>query len=278
VVYYQGGKMIGDFFKFFKGFKKPGIGLALGGGSIRGVAHVGVLKVLEKHNIKVSCISGTSSGSIVAALYAAGFSAAEIEEIAYQLDWLSILRPHFSLQGVFSSKRIQKIMEDYLPIKYFAETKIPLAIATVDILSSMEYVFQQPKELIAFAVMASSSIPGLFSPVPYKNMLLMDGCLLNNLPVSLLKRYSPEYTVAVNVIPDVQIKTAPADVFSVLSRTNDIYQLCATNLAKKSADLVLEPLHEYVSVLQAGKKMYAQLIRQGEKAAERALIQLKRYV
>ena len=81
---------------------RTGLGIAFGGGSIRGLAHVGVFKSLEKHGLTPACVSGTSVGSIVAAMVACGFSAKRIEEIALKLDWFSMIQPHLNLTGIFA--------------------------------------------------------------------------------------------------------------------------------------------------------------------------------
>jgi NTE family protein len=265
-------------FNLFKFRKGKGLGLALGGGSIRGIAHVGVLKVFEEQHIPVGCISGTSAGAIVAALYAAGLTVAEIRAVVFQLDWLHVIRPQFGSLGFFTSKRIEQIMTEYLPVRYFGKTRIPLAIAASDLLSGREYVFHRRHESIPLAVRASCSIPGLFSPVIYNNLHLVDGCLLNNVPVSLLKRYNPRHIVAVNVVPSSAMIVPPKDLVSVITRVNDLYQLAALSEACRGADAVLNPITEYLPIIKQSRQIYEQLEAMGEREARRWLSTIKRYV
>jgi NTE family protein len=272
----------GNFFKILFKKKGKGIGLALGGGSIRGVAHVGVLKALEKHGIKPAYLTGNSAGAIVAALYASGLSIEEVEQIALKLDWLHLVFPTKSGLGLFSGKRLEDILKKNLPVETFGESRIPLKIVAADLLSGKEYVFEKPNESIAFAVRASSAIPGIFAPVNYKKMLLVDGCLLNNLPVSLLDDFNPAMKIAVNVVPDVSIKEMPAGIFnqglfSLISRSNDLYILNNLNSAVKNCDLLISPLKKYISPVQFNNKINKELIAMGEMETEKYIGLIKRY-
>lgn len=252
-----------------------GLGIAFGGGSIRGIAHVGVMKTLQKNNINPACVAGTSAGSIVAAMVACGFTAERIEEIAYKLDWFSMIQPHLNLTGIFSSKKIQQLLNSLLPVKYFGETRIPLAIVATDIITGKPVVFDKPEEEIATAVMASCSVPGLYAPVVYKQHQLVDGCLVNNIPVSLLKQFSPKAILAVNVVPKAPMQESPRNVLAVMSRMHDVYQYRSVAEETKDADIVLEPLKEYVSVLKPSRALYERLIADGETATKKIIAQLE---
>lgn len=262
---------------FFKKKIAPvstGLGIAFGGGSIRGIAHVGVIKSLQRNNIHPACVSGTSAGSIVAAMVACGFTAERIEEIAYKLDWFSMIQPHLNLTGIFSSKKIQHLLHSILPVKYFGETRIPLAVVATDIITGQPVVFDKPDDEIAVAVMASCSVPGLFAPVSYKHHQLVDGCLVNNIPVSLLRPFAPKAVLAVNVVPKAPMQESPRNVFAVLSRMHDVYQYRSVAEEAKGADIILEPLKEYVSVLKPSRILYERMIADGENATEKIIAQL----
>ncbi|GBR76528.1 putative patatin [Candidatus Termititenax persephonae] len=266
--------------KWWKLFgQKTTVGLALGGGSMRGVATVGVLKVLEKNHIPIHYISGTSAGSIAAAFWAAGKTAAEIEEIVLDLDWLRIARFSFALQGLLNPDKLQKYMEDTLPIKYFHETRIPLHISSSDLLSAREYVFGESQEEIALAVAASCSVPGVFTPTKYQDKYLVDGCLVNNLPFSSLARHRPHVYLGVSVIPRGTMPAEPKHLFQVISRIYDIYELNNFTRYQKYKPLILEPLKEYVSPeIKPGKDFYHKLIQAGATETERLLTQIQKAV
>ncbi|MDR1113747.1 MAG: patatin-like phospholipase family protein [Candidatus Margulisbacteria bacterium] len=258
-------------------FRQPKIGLALGGGSMRGLANVGILKGLAKHGVPIHCISGTSAGSIAAALYAAGQTAAEIEEIVLGLDWFKIASLSLSGRGMLNPAKLQKYLDALLPVKTFGETKIPLHISASDLLTAQEYVFEQPDEEIAFATAVSCSIPGDFSPSEYRGRYLVDGCLVNNIPLSALAIHRPTVYIGVNVIPRGAMPEKPRNIFQIFSRGYDIYEL--SNLARyqKYKPLLLEPLKAYVKPeLKPGKDFYRKLIQAGEAEIEKQLPRLKK--
>lgn len=254
-------------FNFF--FKKKNLGLVLGGGSIRGIAHVGVLKSLEHHGVHIDCIAANSAGSIVGALYAAGIAVCDIEDMIMDIDWFSIIRPSFQLKGLFSSNKIAQIIEKNLPIKTFKETNIPLAIVATDLISAKPYVFKKPAESVALAVRASCSIPGVFEPVAYNHMMLVDGLVVNNFPVDVARSLGAQRTIGVNVVPDVDLPFTPRNVLDVLSRVNDIVVLTHYRKESLRADVVLNPLKNYIDPRKTSKEIYRQLIDAGEKEAEK---------
>ncbi|MDR1453074.1 MAG: patatin-like phospholipase family protein [Candidatus Margulisbacteria bacterium] len=256
---------------------RPKIGLALGGGSMRGLANVGILKGLEKHGIPIHCISGTSAGAIAAALYAAGKTAVEIEEIVLELDWFKIASVSLTGQGMLNPAKLQKYLAAVLPVKTFGETRIPLHISASDLLTAREYVFEQPDEEIAFATAASCSIPGVFSPSEYRGRYLVDGCLVNNLPLSTLAAHRPTACLGVNVIPRGAMPEKPRNVFQIFSRSYDIYELSNFARYQKYKPLLLEPLPEYIKPeLKTGKDFYRKLIQAGEQEIEKQLPRLKK--
>lgn len=264
-------------FEFLFGTKKKKFGLALGGGSIRGIAHVGVLKVLIKNNIQIDYIAGTSAGSIIASLYASGMDIEKIEETIIGLDWFKVIYPSKTFRGIFSSKKIEELMKQKLPVKTFSETKIPLAISTTNLLTGREFVFRSGKESIALAVRASSTVPGLFEPVSHHGMLLVDGCLTDNVPVSVAKLMGAQKIVGVNVIPEVNMPADPKDIIEVISRSNDIYVLSNLEAATKEADLMLLPIKEHINVRKPSKKIYKKLIEYGEAEAKKYINVIKSY-
>lgn len=257
--------------------EKPRIGLALGGGSMRGVANIGVLKVLEKNKIPIHYISGTSAGSIAAAMWASGKSAEEIEALALDLDWLKVIQPNFSLQGLFKTDKLKKFIASNIGIKYFRETKIPLSISATDLLSGKEYVFEKPDEEIALAVSASCSVPGVFSPTKYEGKYLVDGCLVNNIPLRNLAKHKPTAYIGVNVISHCPMPSLPQNAMQVFSRGYDIYELNNFERYEKFKPIMLNPLTEYISpAIKPGKDFYGKLIRFGEIETQNHIKQIKK--
>jgi NTE family protein len=178
------------------------IGYALGGGGARGLSHIGVMKVLEEHGIYPDVIAGTSIGALVGALYASGLRAGDIER-ALRLDLrrLAMLADvRLSLSGLVQGKRVASALESFLGDLHFEDLKIPFACLATDIVNGQEVVLRTGP--VISAVRASISVPGLFTPVKVRGRYLVDGGLVNMVPVSTCRDLGAEYVVGVNVIPD----------------------------------------------------------------------------
>ncbi len=261
------------------GKKHEGLALALGGGNIKGLVHVGILKALDEAGIKISAISGTSAGSIAAAFYAGGVPPKDLETIAMELDWFTVVFPRFDKTGFFSGKKIENLIDKKLPVKTFGETKIPLFIVATDMYSGKEYVFKHKNEAIAFAVRASCTIPGLFVPVEYEDRLLIDGAFSNNLPLNCFKTLGQKhYRIGVNIIPRGRMSETPSSFFNVLSRAHEIQEINNFNKYRGQYDLLLDPLKEYVSVHAHNKAFYKKMIEIGYREVEKNIDKIKRYV
>ena len=183
--------------------KKRGlkIGLALGSGSARGLAHVGVIQVLEAYNIPIDIIAGTSIGSVVGSLYAAGASIDQLEEAALSMKksktlfLIDLALPH---SGLISGKRIEEMLNDLaLEDKTFDELKIPFAAVATDVESGAEVILNQGK--VIDAVRASISIPGIFTPVKYQDYYLVDGGIVDPVPVDVVQKMGADIIIAVSL-------------------------------------------------------------------------------
>ncbi len=170
--------------------RRPKVGVALGGGFARGLAHIGILKVLEEENIPVDFIAGTSVGSVIGAAYASGISAKELEEVASLVRFKDFSRWTFSRFGLFSNDKMAVFLHKILRCKTFEELKIPLAIAATDIITGDAAVFTTG-DLID-PVRASCAYPGMFQPVKIGEQLLVDGLLAHSVPATPLRDMGAE--------------------------------------------------------------------------------------
>ena len=161
------------------------IGLVLSGGGARGVAHLGVLKALVEQKVSIDYVSGCSAGSIAGVMFAAGYSPDHIFEIVVSTNTLKAFRPAFSRLGLLRMQKAEEIYLKYLPHNSFENLKIPLFVNATDITQG-ESVFYSSGELIK-PVLASCSIPGLFEPVSFEGRVLVDGGVLNNMPIEPLQ-------------------------------------------------------------------------------------------
>ncbi len=195
------------------------LAVALGGGSARAAAHVGVLKVLEENNLKPAVLAGTSSGAFVAALYALGYSANELEEIFLNFKTKEFWSQSFDFAPDQLSLIRGKRMTDYLNKEYFKDARledleIPLVIATTD-LESSELVLLK-KGLLAKAVMASSSLPGIFAAIQWQGRWLIDGGFLATVPFEALEADDLDLIIGVHA----GIETEKSSLIKLLKKTS----------------------------------------------------------
>ncbi len=173
------------------------IGLALSAGSARGLSHIGVLKVLEKNNIELHCITGTSMGALIGALYAAGYNAKAIEDVALKIKWNGLLDFTFPKLGLIAGSRVEDMIRKLLNNVKFEDLKIPLKIIGTDINTREEIIFE--KGDVAEAVRASISLPFFFKPVFIRNHMVVDGGLVNPVPIDHLKEMGANFIIATDI-------------------------------------------------------------------------------
>jgi len=173
------------------------VGLVLSGGGALGAAHVGVLEVLESAGIRFSCVTGASAGSAVGVAYCAGIAVERIKEMALALEWTKLGRVVRPRRGFFDGARLERYLIELVGDLTFDQLPIPLAVAAADILRDELVILREGR--LAPAVRASCAFPGVFTPVEYEDRLLVDGGLINNLPVSAAQELGAEYVIAVDL-------------------------------------------------------------------------------
>lgn len=247
-----------------------GIGLSIAGGGLKGVAHIGVIKALKELGIEIEAIAGTSSGSLIAALYASGFSEDEIADI-FANNYKSIttfekmpiaksigkyiIKKDFDMEGLSKGEKIENLVNSIVRQKgiiKLQETKIPIAIATVDTISMKECIFLSQKyDLentdkidyiyddieIGKAVRASMSFPGIFTTCNFGKYNFIDGGTKDNLPVQILKDIGIKNVVGVSFNLDNYEPTGK--IFDVIIRAVDIFSLKDVEKAREIADVSL---------------------------------------
>jgi NTE family protein len=170
------------------------IGLALGGGAAKGIAHVGVLKALEDHKVSIRYIAGTSVGAMIAALYAFDVSVDEIGGLAKRLTMSKVTSFKLSKTGFFSTSSLRELMTEYIGEVNIEDAKIPLSIVATDIRNGEEIILRTGS--VADAVCASAAIPGIYIPVKIDNRSLVDGGLVQNVPIEALQSMGAGVTIA----------------------------------------------------------------------------------
>lgn len=175
------------------------IGLALGSGGAKGYAHIPFLKAIDEMGIKISCIAGTSMGSIIGAFYAGGMSGDEMAKLTESLgvlETLKITAPNSLKPGLSDGKNVEKFLREHLPVLRFEDLKIPLKISATDYWNKKEHVFDKG-DLVA-AVRASISLPGIFHPYLYNERLYLDGGIVNPVPFDLIA--DADFIIAIDVL------------------------------------------------------------------------------
>jgi NTE family protein len=247
------------------------LGLALSGGATLGAAHIGVLKAFEESSIDIHCISGASIGAYVAALYAFGTSTDDIEKEISGLNWLDI--SSFSLKklkfGLLTNDKLGASIEKALGDVCIEDAEIPLAIVSTDIAGCRKEVSVSGP--VARAVMASTSVPGIFAPVEVDDQMLVDGGLVENVPLSPLRDLGANFTVGVDLSADRSYRK-PEDLIDVLVNSIDIAIDNATQLRTSKADLLITP--ELQAYSRTDSRQVGKLVDKGYDAARSALKEL----
>lgn len=182
--------------------KRPKLGIALGGGSAHGLAHIGVLRALEEQGLVPDVVAGTSIGAVIGAAYVFG-KLAEVEAAARRVNWLEVFRLtdiQFGKNGLLGGYAIVREIRNYLGDATFADASRPFAVVTADLVRDEEVVLRSGP--VADAIRASISIPGIFSPVARDGRLLVDGGLKNPVPISICRELGADVVIAVDVSGD----------------------------------------------------------------------------
>lgn len=249
---------------------EEGVALALGGGAVLGAAHIGVLKALDAYDIKVTRISGTSIGAMIAALYAFGKTPEEIEQSVIELEWLDVTSFTLSRYGILSNDELGSQVSNLLGKVDIADARIPLYLIATDLTHGTKIVLS--KGDVARAVMASTCIPGVFVPVEIEGELLVDGGLLENVPVSPLREAGAEFVIGVNLSAGRDYQR-PQDIIDVFANAIDIAIDNVTRLQTSAADLIVAP--RLSSYSRRDMSRIPELIEEGFRSTRQLLDKLK---
>jgi NTE family protein len=265
---------------------KPKIGLALSGGAARGIAHVGVLNVLEREGIPIDLIAGTSAGAIIGSLYARSKDSNLVKREIIELSERRITRlidPALPRTGLIKGEKFNDLLISFLGgnIK-FTDLLIPFACTATDIDTGELVVFDRGS--VAEAIRASISLPGIFTVVKRQGKYLVDGGLANPVPVDLARRMGADFVIAVNVIPGVLDRghdlekessrgAKEPNIINILLQSMHIgtYSLVRSSLEK--ADVVIEP--DVAHIGAADLRLARECIERGELAAQDAMPEIR---
>jgi NTE family protein len=265
------------------------LGLALGGGGARGLAHIGVLKVFEQEHISVDFLSGSSMGGVIAAAYGAGVSTEKLAAVALDFSnprkMMRLMDVNPLRRGLLEGKRVRTYLVDQLGLDLqFDKMNIPVALTATDCLRGETVVLYTGS--VIDAVMATCAFPGIFRAVKIGDRWLLDGGMLNNVPVSVVKMLGAQVVIAVDVTSPSQVSEIPKEleqlhhlppIFPQL--TEDIYQasmimtneLTRIRLNESPPDMVIHPqIPDEISIF-TGFFQAAKIIAAGESTARQLL-------
>ena len=252
----------------------PSIGVALGGGFARGIAHIGVLKVLEEEGIAIQCIAGTSVGAMIGAAYCSGLSIDELIEVAYKVRFTTFARWTLSRFGFASNDRMIAFLTRMLKVKTFEELRIPLGVTATEFSTGEGELFQTGS--LIGPVRASCAYPGMFLPVDVDGRWFVDGMLSHPVPTIPVREMGAQKVLAVHLKGQWCSQSAPRHLFDVIGQSFAIAQDRMSDRWRQGADLVIEPDvagFEYDDFKRAGD-----LLHVGEVAMRQALPEVRKWL
>src|SRR5216684_1060217 len=244
---------------------RPRVGVALGGGFARGIAHLGVLSVLEEEGIHVDCVAGTSAGSMLAIAYASGHSIDEITGQAKATRFKDFGNWKLSWMGLASNQRLEHYPRKFLGVSTFEELKIPLAIAATDLGTGKPVYFKSGP--LGPALRASCAYPGMFVPVEVDGRMLVDGFLAAPVPVDALRKMGADVVIAIFL--EAANNRKPTSIVDVIGLSFAILQRHADLEWRRTADVIVEPIVK--DFLWDDFEKTSELIAAGEIAGRAAL-------
>ena len=251
---------------------EPKVALVLGGGSAKGFAHIGVIRVLEQEKIPIHMIIGTSVGSLIGGIYASNPDSFQLEWLAYKIDKNDILDFSiiYSKMGPVQGARLEAFVEQSVKAKKIEDTKIPFYPVATDLNTGETIILE--KGSLAKAIRASSSIPGIFVPVTFGKRMLVDGGVTNNLACDIARSKGADIVIAVNLSKEVKDYNI-GSVVDVIGQSVSIMMHEATKTRLKYADVLIEPETKGISMFDFTQKK--ELIEEGIKATKAAVPTIK---
>jgi NTE family protein len=253
---------------------RPRIGVALGAGGARGLAHIGVLKTLHKHQIPIDLIAGSSMGSFIGAIYANDQDLSMLEKLATHLKrkhWIDFTVPKI---GFISGDKVKELIRLLTHGKSIEQLAVPLSIVATDLEKGERVVFQQGP--IDQAVRASISIPGIFVPERIDGRIYVDGGVIDRVPITVVKTMGADFIIAVDVATPSQKEMDIHNIFDVIARSIDIMEEEILRYRLPEADIVIRPSVGHIHTIAFDEAI--KCIEEGERSAEMVIAEIKQKI
>jgi len=241
-------------------------GLALGGGAVLGAAHVGALRAIDDFDIRINYITGTSIGAFVAAFFAFGKNWKEIKDIALKLKWIDITGISLSRYGLLSNEKLGELIIEHIGHKNIEDSDIPLAMVATDVASGEKVILD--KGSLADAVMASTCIPGIFKPVEINGKMLVDGGVVENVPINTVRKMGAEYVIGVDLNAKYIYKK-PDNILDVIINSFHFVMQQSDKLQTEDADLLIKP--DLSTFSKSDMSQVDELMKKGYEDSKKAL-------
>ena len=251
---------------------KRKLGLALGGGGARGLAHIGVLKVLEEEGLAADFVAGTSVGSLIGALYCCGYTWQQLHELARSTDWSDLVTFTVPRLGLVNARKLERLVGRLTGGRNLEDLPIPFRAVAVDITAGEEVVLAAGP--VARAVRASASIPGIFEPTRWEGRLLVDGGLLDNVPSAVVRDMGADVVLAVNLSGERAKSRPPENILDVLLYSLEVLIHGQGQRGTAAADVAVVPDLAGFSYRNLGR--LEEMVERGEAAMRAALPALRR--
>lgn len=260
--------------------KRPKIGLVLGGGGARGLAHIGVIKVLHREGVPVDLVIGTSVGALIGALYCSGLPIEKIQQMGEDIGWDKLtnissaaLVKLLVTQSLLSNEKLEQYLIKHIGKKNFSQMTIPFICIATDIQTGERIIFREGS--VVDAVRASSTIPGLFKPVEYRHRFLVDGGLVDNMPTDIAELMGMDIIIAVAVEADFS-DYQTANVLQILNQSIYIQGQILSKELLKEADFIIRPKVGDVSAIELWRSN--ECIESGVKETRSVVFNLKKLI
>lgn len=247
------------------------VGLALGGGFARGIAHIGVLQALVERGIPIHLVAGTSAGSLVGALFAAGIDPWHLERLTEAMNWRGLVRLKLRREGLLDASGLERFILGHVGDLSFSDLKLPFTATATDLLSGEEVLLQSGR--VAPAVRASCAFPGIFLPVRMEQRLLVDGGLVHPVPAAVARRMGADLVLAVELSQTRGEQRPPRNLLHILLYSLSLVQRPQVAKALEEADVVIRPDVQRFSAIELER--VGDLVRAGREATYLVLPEIR---
>jgi len=254
--------------------QKPKVALVLGAGSARGLAHIGVLQVLLENQIPFDLIVGSSMGAMVGTIYACGADIYMLDKMVAYMNTRILFDVGVPRMGFISGKRVSDFLDLLTKKKSFAELKIPVAVVATDLIAGERVVIEEG--LVSEAVRASISLPGIFAPIVKDDKVLVDGAVIDRLPIGVAKELGADLVVAVDVTFGPGKQTVINNTIDVILTSLDIMSKLHFDSIYTNADILIQPAVGHISPKEFERSREA--VELGRKAAEEKIAEIKNMI